>query len=83
MFIIIISLHLKIILLFVGKILYLCFHKNKMLTAMKRKYLLFYILLLFRSIPVSAGWQRPVTNYTRHTYKAGNQNWSIQQLVGI
>ena len=46
---------------------------------MKRKYLLFYILLLFRSIPVSAGWQRPVTNYTRHTYKAGNQNWSIQQ----
>ena len=46
---------------------------------MKRKYLLFYILLLFRSIPVSAGWQRPVTNFTRHTYKAGNQNWSIQQ----
>ena len=48
-------LHLKIILLFVGKILYLCFHKNKTLTAMKRKDLLFYILLLFISIPVSAG----------------------------
>ena len=46
---------------------------------MKRKDLLFYILLLLISIPVSAGWQRPVTNYTRHTYKAGNQNWSIQQ----
>ena len=41
-------LHLKIILLFVGKILYLCFHKNKTLTAMKRKDLLFYILLLQR-----------------------------------
>ena len=37
---------------------------------MKRKDLLFYILLLLISIPVSAGWQRPVTNYTRHTYKS-------------
>ena len=45
---------------------------------MKRKDFLFYILLLI-SISVSAGWQRPVANYTRHAYKAGNQNWSIQQ----
>ena len=29
--------------------------------------------------PVSANWQRSVTNYTRHDYKAGNQNWMIAQ----
>lgn len=29
--------------------------------------------------PSSASWQHPVTNYTRHTYKAGNQNWGLQQ----
>ncbi|RGX80632.1 transcriptional regulator [Bacteroides stercorirosoris] len=46
---------------------------------MKQKLSCFYILLFFISIPVSAGWQRPVSNYTRHTYKAGNQNWNIQQ----
>lgn len=50
---------------------------------MKRKDLLFYILLLLISIPVSAGWQRPVTNYTRHTYKAGNQNWSIRSMITV
>lgn len=46
---------------------------------MKQKISCFYILLFFISTTVNAGWQRPVTNYTRHTYKAGNQNWSIQQ----
>ncbi len=24
-------------------------------------------------------WQRSVTNYTRHTYKAANQNWMVEQ----
>ena len=35
--------------------------------------------LLFVTIPLRAEWQRPVTNYTRHTYKGGNQNWMLQQ----
>lgn len=46
---------------------------------MKQKLTCFYILLFFISIPINAGWQRQVTNYTRHVYKAGNQNWHIQQ----
>ena len=37
----------------------------------------FFLLLLCSSL--SAGWQRPITNYTRHAYKAGNQNWGLQQ----
>ncbi|WP_300910716.1 transcriptional regulator [uncultured Bacteroides sp.] len=45
---------------------------------MIQKLLCFYILLIFIS-PANAGWQRPVSNYTRHVYKAGNQNWDIQQ----
>ncbi|MDY5239450.1 transcriptional regulator [Bacteroides helcogenes] len=36
-------------------------------------------LLFLVCAPLRAGWQRPVTNYTRHIYKAGTQNWSIQQ----
>ena len=50
---------------------------------MKRKDLLFYILLLLISIPVSAGWQRPVTNYTRHTYKAGTYRNRYQKKKNI
>lgn len=46
---------------------------------MKQKLSCFYIIFFFISFPVSAEWQRPVTNYTRHNYKAGNQNWNIQQ----
>ena len=38
-----------------------------------------FLLMLMICAPLKAGWQRPVTNYTRHTYKAGTQNWSIQQ----
>lgn len=38
---------------------------------------LFFLLLLCSQL--SAGWQHPVTNYSRHTYKAGNQNWVLQQ----
>lgn len=43
--------------------------------------LFLFVLSLFSFClqPLYAGWQRPVTNYTRHTYKAGTQNWSIQQ----
>ncbi len=40
-------------------------------------FILFFLLLLCS--PLRAGWQRPVANYTRHVYKAGTQNWSIQQ----
>ncbi|WP_291528450.1 transcriptional regulator [Bacteroides sp. UBA939] len=36
-------------------------------------------LLLAYTTTVKADWQRPISNYTRYTYKAGNQNWSIQQ----
>lgn len=42
----------------------------------------YFILLLVLScccLQVSASWQRSVTNYSRHSYKAGNQNWMIEQ----
>ena len=50
-----------------------------MLTAMKSKSYFILTLLLLLSVQLNAGWQRPVTNYTRHTYKAGNQNWMLLQ----
>ena len=50
---------------------------------MKQKLTCFYILLFFISIPINAGWQRQVTNYTRHVYKAGNQNWRLTGWSGI
>lgn len=46
---------------------------------MKSKSYFILTLLLLLSVQLNAGWQRPVTNYTRHTYKAGNQNWMLQQ----
>lgn len=42
-----------------------------------------YLCLLFiSSLPflfLSASWQRPVTNYLRHEYRSGNQNWMVAQ----
>ena len=38
-----------------------------------------YLIFVLSSMSASAEWQRPVTNYTRHTYRAGNQNWKLQQ----
>lgn len=40
-----------------------------------------YLMLVFIlwGMPLKAEWQRPITNYTRHIYKAGNQNWMLQQ----
>ncbi|WP_294616132.1 two-component regulator propeller domain-containing protein [uncultured Bacteroides sp.] len=46
---------------------------------MKQKISCLSILFLLISVSVNAGWQRPVTNYTRHAYKASNQNWNIRQ----
>ena len=46
---------------------------------MKSKTYLVLIVILFASAALKAEWQCPVTNYTRHTYKAGNQNWMLQQ----
>lgn len=46
---------------------------------MKTKSFTILILFLFASLTLHADWQRPVTNYTRHAYKAGNQNWMLQQ----
>ena len=64
--------------LFIKKTLSLLL-RNQKLTAMKLKtYATFFFLLLLCS-SLSAGWQRPITNYTRHAYKAGNQNWGLQQ----
>ncbi len=37
------------------------------------------LFLLLVSAPLRADWQRPIANYTRHAYKAGTQNWDIQQ----
>ena len=52
-----------------------------MLTAMKSKsYFYTYPLLLLSELKRMA---RLVTNYTRHTYKAGNQNWMLQQTITV
>ncbi len=46
-----------------------------------RRNLLLLLLGVFSSFfsPVWADWQRPVTNYSRHDYQGGNQNWMITQ----
>ena len=49
-----------------------------MLTAMKSKSYFILTLLLLLSVQLNAGWQRPVTTYTRHNFKAGYQNWMMQ-----
>lgn len=38
-------------------------------------------LLLFITTNINAQmfWQRPVVNYNRHEYNAGNQNWKVEQ----
>lgn len=46
---------------------------------MKRRLCFILSFLIGIVFSVRAEWQRPVTNYTRHTYKAGNQNWMLQQ----
>lgn len=46
---------------------------------MNRILSLFCLFFLLISVPLRADWQRPITNYTRHAYKAANQNWDIQQ----
>jgi ligand-binding sensor domain-containing protein len=41
---------------------------------------LLFLFFLFICIPeVLPNWQRSVTNYSRQTYKAANQNWMIAQ----
>lgn len=46
---------------------------------MKNRFYFIFLLLVWFSISLNAEWQRPITNYTRHTYKGGNQNWMLQQ----
>lgn len=41
--------------------------------------LLILVLLLTTSIKAQMFWQRPIANYNRHEYHAGNQNWKIAQ----
>ena len=43
-----------------------------------RRLMFFYILLLL-CLPAKASWQRAITNYARHSYKAASQNWMIMQ----
>lgn len=45
---------------------------------MKQK-LLVLLFSIWGALPVYSNWQRTVTNYTRHDYKAANQNWMIMQ----
>lgn len=42
----------------------------------------FYFIFLFSFITcifLNANWQRSITNYARHSYKAASQNWMIMQ----
>lgn len=38
-----------------------------------------FLLLGILPVPTFAVWQRMITNYSRHTYKAASQNWMITQ----
>lgn len=46
---------------------------------MKRRLCFILFFLIGVAFSLKAEWQRPVTNYTRHAYRAGNQNWMLQQ----
>lgn len=46
---------------------------------MKNRFCFVLLLVIWIPLAARAEWQRPVTNYTRHAYKAGNQNWMLQQ----
>lgn len=46
---------------------------------MKSRLCFILFFLIWVAFSAKAEWQRPVINYTRHTYKAGNQNWMLQQ----
>lgn len=46
---------------------------------MKRQFYCILVFCILVSSSMEANWQRPITNYTRHIYNAGTQNWSIQQ----
>ena len=46
---------------------------------MKNTLVCCFMLLL--TLPVWAGWQHSVTNYSRHTYKAASQNWMTTQCA--
>ncbi|NDV80485.1 triple tyrosine motif-containing protein [Bacteroides sp. 51] len=43
------------------------------------RHFLFLVFLLLCVSEVFPNWQRSVTNYTRQTYKAANQNWMVAQ----
>ena len=44
---------------------------------MKKAILILYLLL--PTCLIQANWQRSISNHSRHTYKAANQNWMIDQ----
>ena len=46
---------------------------------MKSRLCFILFFLIWVAFSAKAEWQRPVINYTRHAYKAGNQNWMLQQ----
>lgn len=59
---------------------YLCLLLTLKSIIMRSCLFLIIPLFLFALLsPAKAEWERPVTNYTRQVYQAGNQNWSIQQ----
>ena len=46
---------------------------------MKRKSCLILFLMLLACSPLWGNWQRSVTNYARHSYRAASQNWMTMQ----
>ena len=46
---------------------------------MKRESYMFLFLMLLTCTPSWGSWQRSITNYARHSYKAASQNWMIMQ----
>ena len=44
-----------------------------------RKAFLSFLICLSTMVSAATLWQRPVVNFTRHTYMAANQNWMVKQ----
>ena len=59
--------------------MYLCTINYYYLSNMMKSIIVTLLLFLSSTAQAQMYWQRPVVNYNRHTYNAGNQNWMVNQ----
>lgn len=46
---------------------------------MKKESSIICLIFVLMCLPVWSSWQRSITNYPRHSYKAASQNWTVTQ----